>query len=70
MAALRPPLFILTAETMLSAAFIIYFCLSFRIGAALLAIHLPLSFAVFAVSIFVPGPLLYVRLALKSRGET
>ncbi len=53
---------------MLSAAFIIYFCLSFRIGAALLAI--PLPFAVFAVSIFVPGPLLYVRLALKSRGET
>ncbi len=67
MAALRPPLFILTAETMLSAAFIIYFCRSFKISAALLAIHLPLSFAVFAVSIFVPGPLLYVRLIRESK---
>jgi glucan phosphoethanolaminetransferase (alkaline phosphatase superfamily) len=58
---LRAPVFVLAAETILSAAFILYFCQTYKISKALIAIHLPLAIALFAVSIALPGLLLYIR---------
>ena len=59
--AARVPLLVLTVETLLSAAFILYFCHTYRISKSLLVIHLPLAIALFALSILIPGVLLFSR---------
>src|SRR5262249_2939085 len=57
---LRAALLVLAIETALSAVFIFYFCRSFKISEWLVAIHLPLSFGLFAASMLIPGLLLYI----------
>src|SRR5215510_12337264 len=58
---LKAPLLMLTLESILAAAFIVYFCRSFRISAALIVVHLPLAFAFFGFSILASGLPLYLR---------
>lgn len=55
------PLLVLTAETILSALFILHFCRTYKISKSLIAIHLPLAIALFAISISLPGVFLYSR---------
>src|SRR5262249_27628084 len=57
---LRAALLVIAIETALSAVFIFYFCRSFKISEWLVAIHLPLSFGLFAASMLIPGLLLYI----------
>jgi glucan phosphoethanolaminetransferase (alkaline phosphatase superfamily) len=64
---LRAPLLVLTAETVLSAAFILYFCRTYKISKSLIAIHLPLAIALFALSISLPGLFLYSRKIRESK---
>ena len=61
LAKLRAPLFLLTVETVLSTAFIFFFCLTYKISLSLILIHLPLAIGLFTMSLIVPGLLLYSR---------
>jgi glucan phosphoethanolaminetransferase (alkaline phosphatase superfamily) len=56
---LQGPLFVLLVETIVSAAFIYYFCRSFKISESLIAIHMPLAIGFFSLSMVAPGLLLY-----------
>jgi glucan phosphoethanolaminetransferase (alkaline phosphatase superfamily) len=56
---LHGPLFVLLGETIISTAFIFYFCRSFKISKSLIAIHLPLAIGFFSLSMVVPGLLLF-----------
>jgi glucan phosphoethanolaminetransferase (alkaline phosphatase superfamily) len=50
---------VLLGEAIVSAAFIFYFCRSFKISESLIAIHLPLAIGFFSLSMVVPGLLLF-----------
>jgi glucan phosphoethanolaminetransferase (alkaline phosphatase superfamily) len=54
----RPLLLLLAAELIVSAVLILVFCITFNVSKWLLAIHLPLAAASYAVSVLVPGLLL------------
>lgn len=54
-------LFMFAAEIIVSVAFINYFCRSFKISRALIAIHLPLVAGLLVITTFAPGLLLYNR---------
>jgi arylsulfatase A-like enzyme len=61
LAKLRTPLLVLTVETVLSTAYILLFCLTYKISLSLILIHLPLAIGLFTMSLIVPGLLLYSR---------
>jgi len=67
LATLRTPLLILSIELVLSSAFILYFCRSFRISYILLFIHLPLVLGLFGGSMLAAGFLLFLGPIRKSR---
>jgi glucan phosphoethanolaminetransferase (alkaline phosphatase superfamily) len=54
-------LFMLAAEMIVSAACLNYFCRSFKISRALIAIHLPLVAGLFVITALAPAVLLYIR---------
>jgi len=64
---LRAPLLVLAVETVLSATFILYFCRTYKISQSLIAIHVPLAIALFAISIALPGLFLYSRKIRENR---
>ena len=53
--------FILAVETLVSSAYILYFCRTFYISPLLLLIHIPLAIGVFFASFFLPGLVLLSR---------
>lgn len=60
-ASLHGLLFMLATEIIVSVAFINYFCRSFKISRALIAIHLPLVTGLLVIAALAPGLLLYNR---------
>src|SRR5258708_25576570 len=60
-APLQALLFMLAAESIVSVAYINYFCRSFKISKALIAIHLPLVSGLLVITTLAPGLLLYNR---------
>lgn len=66
-APLQGLLFMLSAEAIVSVAYINYFCRSFKISRTLIAIHLPLVIGLLIVTALAPGLLLYNRRIRDSR---
>lgn len=53
--------FVLLTQTLLSLAYINYFCRSFKLSFALVLVHLPLAIGLFVISMIIPGLFLYSR---------